>query len=90
MKKITAIQQFSLLCFGALVIFAIAFNWIISSSLEQNMLMRSQKSVANIVSEEVMKTFAGLDLITPKINSDFNVFAEKVKQLSLGLPVKGE
>ena len=84
MKRITAIQQFSLLCFGALVIFAIAFGWIIVSSLEHNMLMRSQKTVANIVSEEVLKTFADVDLITPKINSDFDVFTEKVKHLSLG------
>jgi hypothetical protein len=84
MRKITVIQQFSLLCFGSLVFFAIAFGWIIASSLERNMLMRSQKAMADIVSEEVLKTFAGVDLITPKINSDFDVFAEKVKHLSLG------
>ncbi len=84
MRKINVIQQFSLLCFGALVIFAIAFGWIITSSLENNMLMRSQKTVANIVSEEVLKTFAGIDLITPKVNADFDIFAEKFKHLSLG------
>ncbi len=64
--------------------FSIVFGWIIASSLEHNMLMRSQKTVANIVSEEVQKTFAGVDLITPKINADFDDFAEKVKHLSLG------
>ena len=88
MRKITVIQQFSLLCFGALVIFVIAFGWIIASSLEHNMLMRSQKTVANIVSEEMLKTFAGVDLITPKTNSDFDVFAGKVKHLSLGPDIK--
>jgi PAS domain S-box-containing protein len=84
MRKMTVTQQFSLLCFVSLVIFAIALGSIIGSSLEHNMLIRSQKTVASIVSEEVRKTFVGVNLITPKISSDFDVFAEKVKHLSLG------
>src|SRR4030042_2035411 len=84
MRKITLIQKFSLLCLAVLVLFGIVFGWIITTSLEHNILDRSKKVTAIIVSEEVQKELADTDLITPKMGSEFDAFAERVKHLSLG------
>lgn len=84
MRKITLIQKFSLLCLAVLVLFGIVFGWIITTSLEHNLLDRSKKVTAIIVSEEVQKELADTDLITPKMGSEFDAFAERVKHLSLG------
>lgn len=84
MRKITLIQKFSLLCLAVLVLFGIVFGWIITNSLECNILDRSKKVTAIIVSEEVQKELADTDLITPKMGSEFDAFAERVKHLSLG------
>lgn len=84
MRKITLIQKFSILCLAVLVLFGIVFGWIITTSLEHNILDRSKKVTAIIVSEEVQKELADTDLITPKMGSEFDAFAERVKHLSLG------
>src|SRR4030042_6373810 len=84
MRKITLIQKFSILCLAVLVLFGIVFGWIITNSLECNILDRSKKVTASIVSEEVQKELADTDLITPKMGSEFDAFAERVKHLSLG------
>ena len=84
MRKITLIQKFSILCLAVLVLFGIVFGWIITTSLEHNLLDRSKKVTAIIVSEEVQKELADTDLITPKMGSEFDAFAERVKHLSLG------
>ncbi len=84
MRKITLIQKFSILCLAVLVLFGIVFGWIITTSLECNILDRSKKVTAIIVSEEVQKELADTDLITPKMGSEFDAFAERVKHLNLG------
>lgn len=80
----TLLQRFSFLCLVALILFGIAFGWLITLSLEYNMLKRSKKITASLVSEEVRKEFGDADLITPKMGSDFDLFSEKVKHLSFG------
>jgi len=84
MRKITLIQKFSLLCLVVLVLFGIVSGWIITTSLECNILDRSKKVTASIVSQGVQHEFTAVDLITPKVGSEFDAFAERVKHLSLG------
>lgn len=84
MRKITLIQKFSILCLAVLVLFGIVSGWIITTSLEHNLLERSKKVTASIVSQEVQHEFTAVDLITPKVGSEFDAFAERVKHLRLG------
>lgn len=84
MRKITLIQKFSILCLAVLVLFGIVSGWIITTSLEHNLLERSKKVTASIVSQEVQHEFTAVDLITPKGGSEFDAFAERVKHLRLG------
>lgn len=84
MRKMTLIQRFSLLCLVALVLFGIVFGWIVTTSLEHNMLMRSNQITVSIILEEVRNEFVADDLITPKIGSDYDAFTKRVKHLSFG------
>lgn len=83
-RKTTLVQRFSLLCLAALILFGVALGWIVTSSLERNMLQRSEQLVASIVSDEVRNEFAAADLVTPKLGSEYDVFSDKMSHLSFG------
>lgn len=80
----TFIQRFSLLCFVVLLIFGAVFGWIVTSLLEQNMLMRSNEITANVISKAVREEFGAAELINPKFDPDYEVFTKKISRLSLG------
>jgi len=76
MKNITLLQRFSILSLMSLVFASIAFGWIITYILEQDIILRSRELTAKIVSEEAGKEFSIAELVTPKI-SDYDEFSEK-------------
>ena len=84
MRKLTLIQRFSILCIIALIFFGAVFGWIITKALEHAMLERSKQLIANTVSEEVKKEFAGSELFTPKAGSDYQDLSAKIKHLTFG------
>ncbi len=84
LKNTTLVQRFSLLSLTALIIFGIVFGWIVTTTMEQDMLMRSQEITANIISKAVRNEFTVAELINPKTGPDYDVFAEKAAHLSLG------
>lgn len=81
--RLTLIQQFSLYCLAALTVFAFAFGHIMTTSLEQNMLIRAKQITAHFLSGAVRKTFTEADLLTPKTGADYDVFAGRVQHLVL-------
>ena len=83
MKNITLLQRFSILSLMSLVFASIAFGWIITYILEQDIILRSRELTAKIVSEEAGKEFSIAELVTPKI-SDYDEFSEKLKHLTFG------
>jgi hypothetical protein len=88
MKKLTLIQRFSLLCVIMLVLFGVTLGWIVTTSLERNMLLRSKQITAQLVHNEIESEFAMAELTTPKLGSDYDDFSEKVNHINLGPQVK--
>ena len=88
MSRMTLIQRFSVLCLLALVAFGVLLGWVVTVSLERNMLDRSKQLVAEVVADEVRKEFAGDDLTTPKTGADYATFSDAMAHLSLGPDVE--
>ncbi len=88
MRKMTLIQRFSLVSLVAIVLFGVVFGWVITTSLERNMLMWSKQMAASIVSDEVKKEFTVADFVTPKTGPDYDVFSERMGRLSFGPEVE--
>lgn len=84
LKNTTLLQRFSLLSLMALIIFGIVFGWIITTALEQDMLARSERITANIISKAVQNECTVAELINPKTGADYDAFTEKVTHFSLG------
>ncbi len=88
MKKLTLIQKFSLLCVIMLVLFGVTLGWIVTTSLERNMFLRSKQITAQFVRDEIESEFALAELTTPKLGSDYDDFSEKVSHINLGPQVE--
>ena len=80
MSRMTLIQRFSVLCLLALVAFGVLLGWVVTVSLERNMLDRSKQLVAEVVADEVRKEFAGDDLTTPKTGADYATFSDAMAE----------
>lgn len=84
MKNLTLVQRFTLLCLVALAVFGTALGWLVTSTLEEDMLHRSHHITASIIVQEVGNEFKVEDLREPKTGADYEAFTQKVNHLSLG------
>jgi PAS domain S-box-containing protein len=82
MRKVALIQNFSLTCFIVLVVICVVFGGIITYTLEQNMLTRTERLTANVVSNEVTSEFLVSDFIPPRNDTEYNDFAEIIEHLT--------
>jgi len=82
MRKVTLIQNFSLICLAVLVVFCVVFGGIVTNALERNMLTRTERLTAIVVADEVKKEFLITDFTPPKNIDEYNNFAEKIRHLT--------
>ncbi len=88
MRKLTLVQRFTLLCLVALAVFGTASGWLVASTLEEDMLHRSNHITASIIAQEVRNEFKAENLRAPKTGADYESFTQEVKHLSLGPDVE--
>ena len=82
MKKVALIQNFSLICLVVLIVICVVFGGIITHAIEQNMLSRTERLTANVVSNEVKSEFLVSDFIIPKNTTEYNDLAEMIEHLT--------
>ncbi|MBF8259376.1 MAG: hypothetical protein HW377_1750, partial [Actinobacteria bacterium] len=59
MHKLSLFRKFSLICLAALVVFGIAFGWVVTAHLENSYLEMSKKWLAETVSGQAKFHFKG-------------------------------
>lgn len=82
-KRLTLMQKFILLCLAALVSFGIILGFVVTASLEQDMVTRTKQTTAAVVLSEVLNEFPA-ETWEPKTGPDYDVFTAKVNHLTFG------
>lgn len=85
MRALTLIQKFSLLCFLALLLFAVVFGFVVTSSLEENMVSRTKDLTAKIISDEVRRGFSAGDFDGVKSGVAYDEFSQRLERI-VGFP----
>jgi two-component system cell cycle sensor histidine kinase/response regulator CckA len=84
MKKGGLLHRFSLVSLIAFLLFAAVFGTVVTRSLEQNMLARTEELSAQFVSVEVEREFRGKDLFGADREVSGEEWAGIVRHLNLG------
>lgn len=84
MRRIGLIQRFSLISLIAFLALGAVFGWVVTNSLEQNMVARTKELSAKFISAEVEKEFRGKAFMLAGGESGREKMAETVRHLNLG------
>ncbi len=84
MMHLTPLKRFSFICILCLSIFGLIFGWLVTRSIEANMLARSRQLTAEFILQVVTREFLPEDLSTPRNGNDYELFSRKVSQRVLG------
>lgn len=76
--------RFSLITLASLAIIGALFVWLVTRTIEFNMLQRSRQLSADYISRIVSREFSTVDLTVPHTGDDYDLFAAKVRKLYLG------
>lgn len=88
MRKLSLLRKFSLICLAALVVFGIAFGWVVTAYLENSYLEMSKKWLAETVSGQAIFHFKGLDFSGVKTGPEYESTAERARDMNLGEDIK--
>ena len=88
MRKYSLLQKFSLICLAALVVFGIAFGWVITVYLENSYLEMSKKWLAETVSGQAKFHFKGSVFSGTKTGPEYEDIAERIRDMNLGEDIK--
>lgn len=83
-SALSPLQRFSLITLCALVLFGLLFGFLVTRSIEQNMLERSRQLSAEYISKVVTTEFSPQELDTPGYGADYTAFASKIGKIVLG------
>ncbi len=75
------VKRFVIICFSASIFFSVVLGLLITSSLEQNMIRRSEELTATFIIRGVNRYFTTNDFNTPKIDQDYEDFQERTNRI---------
>ena len=84
MRQLSLIKKFSLLLLAALTLFGFALGKIITSSMHQNMLNRSNETAASFLIYEIKNKLQVEDLAIPKKGAGYKQLSNQIESLNLG------
>ena len=84
MRQLSLIKKFSLLLLAALVLFGFVLGKIITVSMHQNMIGRSNATAANFLIYEIKNKLQIEDLATPKKGEEYRQLSSQIEALNLG------
>lgn len=84
MRQLSLIKKFSLLLLVSLVLFGFALGKIISYSMHQNMINRSNEIAANFLTYEIQSALRLEDFATPKQGDELKEMTQQIESLNLG------
>ncbi len=84
MRQLSLIRKFSLLLLFSLLLFGFALGKIISVSMRQNMINRSNEIAANFLTYEIRNKLRLEDFATPKTGIEFQKLSQQIESLNLG------
>ena len=88
MHKLSLFRKFSLICLAALVVFGIAFGWVVTAYLENSYIEMSKTWMAATVKGQVEFHFKGLEFSDVKTGPAYEFIAERVRDMKLGEDIK--
>lgn len=84
LNLLSPLHRFSLVILLALAIVGTIFAWIVTRTIELNMLERSRQLSANYISTVVSREFSIDELSIPRTGNDYDAFTAKVRRLTFG------
>lgn len=67
-----------------MIIFGYSIGWLITGSLENDMIHREKEYRASLASEEAVRELSHIDLVTPKRGVSYDSFTTLANDLNLG------
>ena len=84
MRKLSLVQQFSLILFVTLLVVGIFFGKLLTVTMKQDMLDRSNEIIAGFIKQEINKNLQLSLFVDPGASDDYEKQARHISSLNLG------